>query len=82
MAKSTAARQRSLFADGATAAPGHADQDGADAPLAVRMRPRTLDEFVGQQRLLGPGKPLRRAIEEDRLGSILLWDHRAPARPP
>ncbi|MBI3971068.1 MAG: replication-associated recombination protein A [Chloroflexi bacterium] len=45
----------------------------ADAPLAVRMRPQHLDEFVGQQHLLGPGKPLRRAVEQDRLGSIILW---------
>ncbi|CAA9267341.1 MAG: Replication-associated recombination protein RarA [uncultured Chloroflexi bacterium] len=44
-----------------------------DAPLAVKMRPRALDEFAGQQHILGPGKPLRRAIEEDRLGSIILW---------
>ena len=44
-----------------------------DAPLAVRMRPRTLDEFAGQQHVLGPGTALRRAIESDRLGSIILW---------
>src|ERR671923_448981 len=43
------------------------------SPLAARMRPRTLDEFVGQRHVLAPGKPLRRAIEEDRLGSIILW---------
>jgi putative ATPase len=42
-------------------------------PLAERMRPRTLDEFVGQQDLLGPGKPLRAAIERDELGSMILW---------
>jgi putative ATPase len=44
-----------------------------DAPLAERMRPRTLDEFVGQQALIGPGRPLRKAIEQDRLQSIILW---------
>jgi putative ATPase len=44
-----------------------------DKPLAVRMRPRTLDEFAGQQHILGPGTALRRAIEQDRLGSIILW---------
>ena len=44
-----------------------------DAPLAERMRPRTLDEFVGQQSLIGPGRPLRKAIEQDRLQSIILW---------
>ena len=41
------------------------------APLATRMRPRTLDEFVGQQHILGPGKLLRRAIEADRLPSVI-----------
>src|SRR6185503_11888823 len=45
----------------------------APAPLAERMRPRTLDEFVGQEALVGPGRPLRRAIEQDRLQSIILW---------
>jgi putative ATPase len=43
------------------------------APLAARMRPRTLDEFAGQSHLLAPGKPLRAAIEEGRVGSILFW---------
>jgi putative ATPase len=46
----------------------------SEAPLAARMRPRTLDEFVGQEDILGPGKLLRRAIEADRMfSSILLW---------
>ena len=59
--------------------PGDADPERVflpwkkDAPLAARMRPRTLDEFVGQEHILGPGKLLRRAIEADRIGSILLW---------
>ncbi len=44
-----------------------------EAPLAVRMRPRTLNEMVGQEHIIGPGKLLRRAIEADRLGSIILW---------
>jgi putative ATPase len=44
----------------------------ASAPLAARMRPRTLDEFVGQEHILGPGKLLRRAIEADRLPSVIL----------
>jgi len=43
------------------------------APLAERMRPRSFDEFVGQQDLLAPGKPLREAIERDLLQSIILW---------
>ncbi|HXM33211.1 MAG TPA: AAA family ATPase, partial [Chthoniobacterales bacterium] len=42
------------------------------APLAARMRPRTLEEFVGQEHILGPGKLLRRAIEADRLPSVIL----------
>jgi putative ATPase len=45
----------------------------AKAPLAERMRPRTFDEFVGQEDLLAPGKPLREAIERDLLQSIILW---------
>ena len=45
----------------------------ASAPLAERMRPRTFDEFVGQEDLLAPGKPLRQAIERDLLQSIILW---------
>lgn len=45
----------------------------ASAPLAVRMRPRTLDELVGQQHLLAPGSPLRRLIEGDQSMSLLLW---------
>jgi putative ATPase len=45
----------------------------ADAPLAERMRPASLDEFVGQSHLLGAGKLLRRAIEQDRLTSLILW---------
>jgi len=44
-----------------------------DAPLAARMRPRTLDEVVGQQHIIGPGKLLRRAIEADRLSSLILY---------
>jgi putative ATPase len=45
----------------------------APAPLADRMRPRTFDEFIGQEALLAPGKPLREAIERDLLQSIILW---------
>lgn len=45
-----------------------------EAPLAARMRPRTLDEYIGQEHIVGEGKLLRRAIEADRLfSSILLW---------
>src|SRR3984957_7286452 len=50
-----------------------AEVAAASAPLAERMRPRALEEFTGQQALLGPGKPLRTAIETDDLGSMILW---------
>ncbi|MCG3161069.1 MAG: Replication-associated recombination protein A [Acidobacteria bacterium] len=49
------------------------DSDPSSAPLAERMRPRTLDEFVGQDHLLAPGRILRRLIEEDRLTSLVFW---------
>src|SRR5215472_2827723 len=42
-------------------------------PLADRMRPRTLDEFVGQEHLVGPGKPLRTQVERDDTGSLIFW---------
>jgi putative ATPase len=42
-------------------------------PLAARMRPRTLDEILGQEHLLAPGRVLRRSIEEDRIPSMILW---------
>ena len=51
----------------------HGQAVAASAPLAERMRPRTFDEFVGQQDLLAPGRPLREAIERDLLQSIVLW---------
>jgi putative ATPase len=44
-----------------------------DAPLAERMRPRVLDEYVGQEHLLGPGKPLRMQIEKDDAASMIFW---------
>lgn len=47
--------------------------DPADTPLATRMRPRDLDEFVGQRHLLGEGKVLRQLIERDRVPSMVFW---------
>jgi putative ATPase len=47
--------------------------DSADAPLATRLRPATLEDYVGQQHILGPGKLLRRAIEADRVSSLILF---------
>ncbi len=49
------------------------DKNTSGAPLADRMRPRTLDEFVGQKHLVGKGKVLRELIENDRLNSIIFW---------
>ncbi|MGQ9486248.1 MAG: replication-associated recombination protein A [Armatimonadota bacterium] len=45
----------------------------AEAPLAARMRPRTLEEFVGQEHLVGEGTAIRKAIENDQLGSVIFW---------
>ena len=50
-----------------------ASDRGRQAPLAERMRPRTLDEYVGQEHLLAPGKPLRLAIESDDATSMIFW---------
>jgi putative ATPase len=66
-----------LFEAGAPAMPGTAGtlagNRHASAPLAVRMRPRSLDELAGQRQLLEPGSPLRRLIEGDQPMSLLLW---------
>lgn len=48
-------------------------EDESSLPLAARLRPRTLDEFVGQKHLLGEGKVLRRIIESDKIGSMIFW---------
>lgn len=48
-------------------------ENAAASPLAARMRPRDLDEFVGQEHLLGEGKILRRLIENDRISSMIFW---------
>lgn len=49
------------------------DALAANAPLAARLRPRSLDDIVGQDQLLGPGQPLRTLVEADRLSSVILW---------
>jgi putative ATPase len=69
--------QESLFG-AADAMPSAASASGAPAlaatvPLAERLRPRTLDEVVGQHHLLGPGQPLRAAFERGRVPSMILW---------
>ena len=53
--------------------PPPAPLPAAATPLPERMRPRSLDEVIGQEEILGPGRPLREAIERDRLQSIILW---------
>src|SRR5436190_9731776 len=50
-----------------------AEADLRARPLADRMRPRTLEEFVGQQKIIGPGRALRKMIQEDRLQSLVFW---------
>src|SRR5712671_1787153 len=55
------------------AIPGDNQSDDRGRPLADRMRPRTLDEFVGQEHLIAPGKPLRAQIERDDIGSLIFW---------
>src|SRR4051794_34893048 len=50
-----------------------AERLASRAPLADRLRPTTLDDVVGQEHLLAPGKPLRVLIESDRLSSVILW---------
>jgi putative ATPase len=49
------------------------DRLAAQAPLAARLRPHTLDDVIGQEHLLGPGRPLRALIEADRLSSVIFW---------
>jgi putative ATPase len=65
---SSAAGPASQRGSGSLAGAAH-----ASSPLAVRMRPRSLDELTGQQHLLGPGSPLRRLVEGDQPMSLLLW---------
>ena len=64
-----------LFDEPDPPAPRRGEPPAVDptAPLAERMRPRTLDDIVGQEALLAPGRPLREAIDRDRLRSIILW---------
>ncbi len=52
---------------------GDPEPTPAGTPLAERVRPRSLDELVGQSHLVGPGKPLRRALEQGLLHSLILW---------
>ena len=49
------------------------DRTFAEAPLAYRMRPQTLEEFIGQRHIIGEGRLLRRAIEADRITSVIFY---------
>jgi len=65
------ADQSSLF--GSETSPATTKPTSTGEPLAARMRPHTLDEILGQEHLLAPGRVLRRSIEEDRIPSMILW---------
>ncbi len=71
-------RKRTGRPTGESSGRAHEDDDdalapGPEAPLAARMRPRTLDEIVGQDHLLGTGRALRRSVESDHAASMILW---------
>jgi putative ATPase len=75
--ESSGAGQTSLFSDTPITDPPAAATASALAPgyqpLAARLRPRTLEDFSGQQHILGPGKPLRQAVDSRQLHSMILW---------
>src|SRR5579863_4502739 len=69
------ADQASLFGPEKTPSPQKNTQPSvAEEPLAARMRPRALDEIVGQEHILAPGRVLRRSIEGDTISSMILWE--------
>src|SRR5258706_16176761 len=68
-----AASRRKFFMSLFAPIPNQDSSTPGARPLADRMRPRALDEFVGQEHLVGPGKPLRVQIERDDSGSIIFW---------
>ena len=72
-AKVTGEQPASLFEEPDDQAIGASEDESSDRPLADRMRPRTLNELVGQQKIVGPGRALRKMIEEDRLQSLIFW---------
>lgn len=72
--KSNLEQSGNLFGEpDAPAEEAFSEEDFRAKPLAERMRPRTLEDFVGQQKIVGQGRALRRMIEEDRLQSLILW---------
>ncbi|HEX9069998.1 MAG TPA: replication-associated recombination protein A [Ktedonobacterales bacterium] len=66
-------QQSSLFGDDPAGQRNDAETPAEAQPLAARMRPRSLDEIIGQEHLLGPGRALRRAIERDQVPAMILW---------
>jgi putative ATPase len=70
--RDSARSEEGLFAAEEVAAAPSTEPD-VGAPLAARMRPRTLEEFAGQESVVGPGTLLRRAIERDQLSSVIFW---------
>ena len=71
---------KSAAAEAAKATRKAAPKDQA-SPLAERLRPKTIDEVVGQKHLLGPGKPLRSAFENAHPHSMILWGPPVSAKP-
>jgi putative ATPase len=69
----TAEQPGNLFEEPVGEAIGANEDESGDRPLADRMRPRTLNDLVGQERIVGPGRALRKMIEEDRLQSLIFW---------
>jgi len=63
----------SLFEEPSDQSTGSSSDETTGRPLADRMRPRTLDQFIGQKKIVGPGRALRKMIEEDRLQSLIFW---------
>src|SRR5512138_1728438 len=63
----------SLFGAPVEESVGANEDESGERPLADRMRPRTLNDLVGQERIVGPGRVLRKMIEEDRLQSLIFW---------
>ena len=71
--KDSIGREPSLFEELNEENTTVAETDLQARPLADRMRPRAIDEFVGQEKIVGPGRALRRMLEADRLQSLIFW---------
>src|SRR5262249_34656861 len=69
----TDARKEGILFENRERSASDVQEDLSTRPLADRLRPKTLEEFVGQEKIVCPGRALRRMIEEDRLQSIIFW---------